>query len=109
MAGRLSLFIAIFLVAIVVTSCTTKSKQDKTWCVIKQIAPADKMQAYIDSACKEYDCKEIRQGGSCYEPRTLANHASYVLNLDYRATGRCNSDIGTTAITDPSFGTCHYP
>lgn len=76
--------------------------QGKNWCVVSPFTPpTSKLQAFINSACNEVDCKEIRLGGSCYEPNTLENHASFVLNLIYRARGTCDSDIGNLVITDP--------
>lgn len=64
-------------------------------------APNDKLQRFIDSTCSQLNCQEIQKGGSCYEPNTLQNHASYALDLFYRARGSCNSEIGTPSIIDP--------
>ena len=63
----------------------------------------------MDSTCAQYNCADIQPGGSCFEPNTLHNHASYALDLAFRNTGDCNADIGTPSVTDPSFGNCHYP
>ncbi|PIN12155.1 Glucan endo-1,3-beta-D-glucosidase [Handroanthus impetiginosus] len=72
-------------------------------------APNDKLQGFINFACSQLDCREIQPGGSCYEPNTLQNHASYTLDAYYRKNGVCNPDIGTPTITDPSYGNCRYP
>ncbi|GFP87479.1 glucan endo-1 3-beta-d-glucosidase [Phtheirospermum japonicum] len=77
--------------------------------MIKVSAPYNKLQGYIDHACGKYDCKEIKPGGSCYEPQKLESYASYALDLEYRATGTCNPEFGTTTVTDPSYGSCKYP
>ncbi|OIT38239.1 PREDICTED: major pollen allergen Ole e 10-like [Nicotiana attenuata] len=84
-------------------------KQGNTWCVAIVSAPPDKLQGFIDSTCSQLDCSPIRPGGACFEPNTLRNHASYALDLFYKAKGICNSEIGTPAVSDPSFGNCHYP
>ncbi|WOG87038.1 hypothetical protein DCAR_0206258 [Daucus carota subsp. sativus] len=80
-----------------------------TWCVAQGPAPDDKLQSFLDSTCAQYNCADIQPGGSCFEPNTLHNHASYALDLAFRNTGDCNADIGTPSVTDPSFGNCHYP
>lgn len=75
--------------------------QGKIWCVVKPGAPDFKLQTYIIAKCVEVDCKEVQPGGSCFEPNTLQNHASYVLNLYFRGHGDCDSDIGLVSVDDP--------
>ncbi|XP_057768472.1 glucan endo-1,3-beta-glucosidase-like [Salvia miltiorrhiza] len=112
---KLSLFIVIFQLGLVISYVAADSTisdavihQSKTWCVVTVGAADEKLQAFLESTCSELNCKAIRAGGSCYQPNTLQNHASYVLNLFYRARGVCNSQIGTPSINDPSFGRCIY-
>ncbi|XP_057769938.1 glucan endo-1,3-beta-glucosidase-like [Salvia miltiorrhiza] len=111
---KLSLFIVMFQLGFVISYVAAHSishaviHQSKTWCVVTVGAPNDKLQAFLDSTCNELDCKAIRPGGSCYQPNTLQNHASFVLNLFYRARGVCNSELGTPSVNDPSFGKCIY-
>ncbi|KAL1809499.1 hypothetical protein ACET3Z_026489 [Daucus carota] len=83
--------------------------QGKTWCVAQTAAPDDKLQAFLIATCERYNCKAIMPGGPCYQPANIHNHASYALDIAYRGTGVCNPDVGTPTITDPSFGSCHYP
>lgn len=83
--------------------------QEARWCIAQVSAPEDKLQAFIDSTCSQFNCADIQPGGSCYEPNTVANHASYALDLYFRNKGECNSEIGTPTTNDPSFGNCHYP
>ena len=76
----------------------------------------------LDYACGpkgQADCTAIQQGGSCFEPNTLHDHASYAYNsyyqdiIDVPAKWKgANCDFsGTAMITknDPSTGTCKYP
>lgn len=77
------------------------------WCVAKPSASDDELQNNIAYACNYADCKVIQQGGSCYEPQKLVNHASVAMNLYYQASGRnyWNCDFnqsGIVAVTDPS-------
>lgn len=71
--------------------------QGKTWCVAQTSAPDDALKAFLVEACERYNCKDIMEGGSCYQPANIRNHGSYA------------QDIGTPTVTDPSFGSCHYP
>lgn len=75
--------------------------QNRLWCIATVSAPNNKLQGFLDYACGRLDCSAIRRGGSCFEPNTLKNHASYALDLFFRTNHYCNPEIGTTAITDP--------
>ncbi|KAF5472558.1 hypothetical protein F2P56_009269 [Juglans regia] len=86
-----------------------------TWCVALAGVPQVDLQDALDWACGlgMVDCKEIQQGGKCFEPETLLSHASYAFNNYYQQNG--NSDIacnfgGTAAVTknNPSYGKCVY-
>ncbi|KAL7127105.1 hypothetical protein ABFS83_14G232900 [Erythranthe nasuta] len=81
--AKLNAFSFLFLLLLCVGIC----KGD--WCVVKFTASDAAMQSFIDSAC--------------------SSHASYMLDLNYRKNNVCQQDIGTIAITDPSYGSCHYP
>lgn len=83
--------------------------QGKRWCVAKTSATDDELRAFVIVACERYNCKDIMEGGPCYQPANVRNHGSYALDVYYRNTGFCNAEIGTPTITDPSFGKCHYP
>ncbi|KAL7084813.1 hypothetical protein ACP275_14G245000 [Erythranthe tilingii] len=102
--ARLNAFSFLFLLLLCVGIC----KGD--WCVVKFTASDAAMQSFIDSACSSgLDCSAIKPGGSCFDPNILRSHASYMLALNYRKNNVCQQDIGTIAITDPSYGSCHYP
>ncbi|KAL7119941.1 hypothetical protein ACP275_02G092600 [Erythranthe tilingii] len=78
-------------------------KQVKYFCVANFTNPSatrEKMQGFIDYACGKYDCSAIKPNGPCFEPDAIVSHASYALDLVYRATGVCNLDIGAKTIYD---------
>ncbi|KAJ3686303.1 hypothetical protein LUZ61_015467 [Rhynchospora tenuis] len=86
------------------------------WCVAKNNAQDDVLQAAIDWACGPggADCKPIQQGGSCFDPDDIQSHASYAFN-DYfikngGAEAACNFS-GTAALIslNPGHGSCQFP
>ncbi|XP_077228041.1 glucan endo-1,3-beta-glucosidase 3-like [Tasmannia lanceolata] len=94
---------------------TTPVSSGQTWCVASQTASQTALQVALDYACGfgGADCSAIQQGGSCYNPNTLRDHASYAFNNYYQknpAPTSCN--FGGTAVftnTDPSSSMCQYP
>eukprot|EP01018_Ginkgo_biloba_P030747 Gb_10965 [translate_table: standard] len=87
------------------------------WCVAKSSADQSSMQAALDIACSAEagaDCSAIQPGQSCFEPNTLAAHASYAFN-DYWQNkksigGACDfNGAAVLTITDPSYPGCSYP
>ncbi|KAL3620677.1 hypothetical protein CASFOL_035589 [Castilleja foliolosa] len=54
----------------------------------------EELQKFLDYACSKYDCSPIQPGGQCFNPNTVFHHASFALNLEYKATGKCNSKLG---------------
>ncbi|XP_010460010.1 PREDICTED: major pollen allergen Ole e 10-like [Camelina sativa] len=105
----LTFFLLLSAVAIpVVTS-------NRQWCIAKYTASTEQLQANIDYACSfnNVDCRPIQPGGSCYEPNTLLDHASYAMNFYYQNNGRIDSacSFGRTGcfiFNDPSHGSCVY-
>ncbi|PUZ55686.1 hypothetical protein GQ55_5G232600 [Panicum hallii var. hallii] len=85
-----------------------------TWCVASQSANPTALQVALDYACGYgADCSPIQQGGSCFNPDTVHDHASYAFNSYYQKNPAPTScDFGGTATitnTDPSSGSCQYP
>ncbi|XP_056684744.1 major pollen allergen Ole e 10-like isoform X2 [Spinacia oleracea] len=87
----------------------------QTWCVAKASANEVELGNNIEYACNQIgvDCSIIQEGGPCYYPTNLINHASVVMNLYYQKAGRAafNCDFSNSAVvvvTDPSYGSCLY-
>ncbi|KAL6615637.1 hypothetical protein ACP70R_037907 [Stipagrostis hirtigluma subsp. patula] len=85
-----------------------------TWCVASQSASPTALQVALDYACGYgADCSPIQQGGNCFNPDTVHDHASYAFNSYYQKNPAPTScDFGGTATlttTDPSSGSCQYP
>ncbi|KAG8056115.1 hypothetical protein GUJ93_ZPchr0001g30228 [Zizania palustris] len=85
-----------------------------TWCVASQSASPTALQVALDYACGYgADCSPIQPGGSCFNPDTVHDHASYAFNSYYQKNPTATScDFGGTATitnTDPSSGSCQYP
>ncbi|OEL16787.1 hypothetical protein BAE44_0022194 [Dichanthelium oligosanthes] len=84
-----------------------------TWCVASQSANPTALQVALDYACGYgADCSAIQPGGSCFNPDTMHDHASYAFNSYYQKNPVPTScDFGGTATitnTDPSSGSCQY-
>ncbi|PSS16411.1 Glucan endo-1,3-beta-glucosidase [Actinidia chinensis var. chinensis] len=94
---------------------TSPSGGSSSWCVASQSASQTAMQVALDYACGYggADCSAIQPSGSCYNPNTIRDHASYAFNTYYLKNPLPNScNFGGTALitsTDPSNGTCQYP
>ncbi|XP_021763785.1 major pollen allergen Ole e 10-like [Chenopodium quinoa] len=88
----------------------------KTWCVAKPSAVDADLENNVEFVCNQVgiDCSIIQEGGQCYYPASLVNHASVVMDLYFQKAGRsafnCDSSkTGLLAVTDPSYGGCLYP
>ncbi|XP_052148823.1 PLASMODESMATA CALLOSE-BINDING PROTEIN 3-like isoform X1 [Oryza glaberrima] len=84
-----------------------------SWCVASQSASPTALQVALDYACGYgADCSAIQPGGSCFNPDTVHDHASYAFNSYYQKNPVATScDFGGTATitnTDPSSGSCQY-
>uniref|UniRef100_A0ACD5T6U8 Uncharacterized protein n=1 Tax=Avena sativa TaxID=4498 RepID=A0ACD5T6U8_AVESA len=85
-----------------------------SWCVASPSAGAAALQVALDYACGQgTDCSPIQPGGSCRDPDTVRDHASYAFNSYYqRNPVQTSCDFAGAAIltsTDPSTTTCKYP
>ncbi|KAM0851992.1 hypothetical protein ACQ4PT_052062 [Festuca glaucescens] len=85
-----------------------------SWCVASPSAGAAALQVALDYACGQgADCSPIQTGGSCADPDTVRDHASYAFNSYYQKNPvQTSCDFAGAAIltsTDPSTTTCKYP
>lgn len=87
---------------------SSSSSSSQSWCVASQTASKTALQVALDYACGYggADCSAIREGGSCYNPNTVRDHASYAFNEYYQKNPIPTScDFGGTAVitnVDPS-------
>lgn len=90
------------------TTTTTPTSPGAIWCVASPTASQTALQVALDYACGYggADCSAIQPAGSCYNPNTLRDHASFAFNDYYQKNPvptSCN--FGGTAVvtsTDPS-------
>lgn len=88
----------------------------QTWCVANEKAGNEKLQQALDYACGEggADCRPIQEGATCFDPNTLAAHASYAFNSYYqkntRGAGTCDFGGAAYVVTQlPQYGNCAFP
>ncbi|XP_058782359.1 PLASMODESMATA CALLOSE-BINDING PROTEIN 2-like [Vicia villosa] len=86
-----------------------------SWCIASPSSSQRALQIALDYACGfgGTDCSAIQVGGSCYNPNSVHDHASFAFNKYYQKNPVPNScNFGGTAVitnTNPSVGTCQYP
>ncbi|KAH9325696.1 hypothetical protein KI387_005874, partial [Taxus chinensis] len=97
------------------TPITTPTQTSGSWCIAKSGVSDTSLQVALDYACGlgGADCGAIQQGGTCYNPDTVAAHASYAFDNYYKKNGMTSAscDFGGNAVVtnqDPSSGTCTY-
>ncbi|CAA7408432.1 unnamed protein product [Spirodela intermedia] len=89
------------------TAAVAPPAAGRSWCVASPTASQTALQVALDYACGYggADCVAIQQGGACFSPNTLRDHASYAFNSYYQKNPLPTScDFGGTAIlttTDP--------
>ncbi|OMO89584.1 Glycoside hydrolase, family 17 [Corchorus capsularis] len=89
------------------------SPANKDFCIPKDAASSAQLQANLDYACGQVDCKPIQPGGPCYDPNTVKSHAAFAMNSYFQthgaSTASCDfSGSGQVTTTDPSYGSCKY-
>lgn len=84
------------------------SSSSGQWCVASPSASPTALQVALDYACGYggADCSAIQKSGSCFNPDTVRDHASYAFNEYYQknpAPTSCNfGGTATLTNTDPS-------
>ncbi|KAI3910676.1 hypothetical protein MKW92_004277 [Papaver armeniacum] len=88
---------------------------NQTYCVARDGADQKMLQAALDWACGQgkVDCSAMLQGQPCYEPDTVAAHATYAFDTYYHENGMgpgtCDfNGVASITTTNPSHGTCLY-
>ncbi|OIW13472.1 hypothetical protein TanjilG_22263 [Lupinus angustifolius] len=95
-------------------SSTTTTTPGQFWCVAKNGVPESTIQTALDYCCgmDSVACSQIQQGGNCYNPNSLQNHASVAFNSYYQknpAPTSCDfGGVATLVNTNPSSGSCIY-
>ncbi|KAJ4826624.1 hypothetical protein Tsubulata_002225 [Turnera subulata] len=86
-----------------------KEALSETWCVAKPTTTEETLQENLDFACNHVDCGPIQEGGTCFNPANLINHAVFAMNLYYQRAGRRSSSCdfknsGIIVSKNPSTG-----
>ncbi|XP_024522150.1 glucan endo-1,3-beta-glucosidase 13 [Selaginella moellendorffii] len=88
---------------------------NRTFCIAAANGNFNTLQANLDWVCgqQQVDCSPVQPGGRCYQPDTVASHASYVFNAYFQLNGMSPNACqfnGVSVITtmDPSYNRCIY-
>ncbi|KAG5534338.1 hypothetical protein RHGRI_022463 [Rhododendron griersonianum] len=88
---------------------------NQTFCTVKDGVDTKMLQAALDWACGpgKVDCSPILQGQPCYEPDTVAAHATYAFDTYYhqmgKAPGTCDfNGVAAITTTNPSHNYCLF-
>ncbi|XP_073303680.1 glucan endo-1,3-beta-D-glucosidase-like [Primulina huaijiensis] len=107
-----SLIILLFVSGGILKPAMGASEQG-TWCIPRPSTSEQTLVDNINFVCTVVDCSLIQEGGACFYPSNLLNHASVAMNLYYQKQGRhsWNCDFrksGVIVVTDPSYGKCKF-
>ncbi|GER34076.1 glucan endo-1 3-beta-glucosidas [Striga asiatica] len=86
-----------------------------TWCVASSNASEADLENGLNWACGSgnVDCSAIQPSQPCYEPDSLASHASYVFNSYFQQNGATDvacsfGGAGVRTTNNPSYDNCIY-
>ncbi|XP_020599663.1 glucan endo-1,3-beta-glucosidase 13 [Phalaenopsis equestris] len=86
-----------------------------TWCVASANASEQDLKNALDWACGpgNVDCSAIQPSQPCFQPDSLASHASYAFNIFYQQNGATDiacsfGGAGIITTKDPSYDKCKY-
>ncbi|ERN15184.1 hypothetical protein AMTR_s00056p00158530 [Amborella trichopoda] len=86
-----------------------------SWCIASPNASERDLKNALDWACGSgnVDCSAIQPSQACFQPDTLASHASYAFNSYYQQNGASTiaCDFGGTGMIttkNPSYDNCLY-
>ncbi|KAL7154215.1 hypothetical protein ABFS83_04G220900 [Erythranthe nasuta] len=92
------------------------SSNRRLWCVAVKGANLRAMGGAMSYACSQGNrtCDPIQPGGKCFNPNSLAVHASYAFSSYWaqmwKAGATCFFDgLAFMTSKDPSFGSCKFP
>ncbi|XP_052186842.1 glucan endo-1,3-beta-glucosidase [Diospyros lotus] len=98
----------------VMPTAEAPSDSGKKWCVAKEEAADEALQANLDFVCGSgVDCAPVQNDGPCFEPNTVRSHASFAMNSYYQINGRNDFDCdflntGFITLSNPSYQECKY-
>ncbi|GFP96972.1 glucan endo-1 3-beta-glucosidase 13 [Phtheirospermum japonicum] len=85
------------------------------WCIVSGSASAADLQNGLSWACgpMNVDCLAIQPSQPCFEPNSLASHASYAFNSYYQQNGATDiactfGGAGVRTNKNPSYDNCMY-